>query len=58
MEHPEHDAKYVPVGIFAAFAFFGGWFVVFLPPPQAVAGVTAATTSSAITHTRNSECFI
>jgi len=57
MKQPEQVVKYVPVGTFAALAFLG-WSVVFLPPPQAVAGVTAATTSSAITHTRNSECFI
>ena len=41
----------------AAFGFFG-WFVVFFPPPQAVAGVIAAITSNAITHTLNRVFFI
>jgi len=38
------------VGTLAAFGFLAGWFSVFLPPPQAVVGVTVAKTSKAITH--------
>jgi len=38
------------VGTLAAFAFLAGWFWVFLPPPQAVAGVIAVITNKAITQ--------